>query len=81
VGGDTRVITEAKSKNNPRDTPTRIDYVVKEEGGHFRVVDIITEGSSFSKNLYVQFRKLDDYDKIVGKLNDKLAEKTTTSSK
>jgi ABC-type transporter MlaC component len=81
AGGDTRVITEAKSKTNPRDTPTRIDYVVKDEGGKFRVVDIVTEGSSFSKNLYVQFRKLDDYDKIVGKLNDKLAEKSTTTAK
>jgi phospholipid transport system substrate-binding protein len=75
VAGDTRVLTEAKSKVNPRDTPVRVDYVVKQEGNGFRVIDIITEGSSFSKNLYVQFRKLDDYDKIVGKLKDKIAKK------
>jgi len=75
AGGDTRVLTEAKSKSNPRDTPVRVDYVVKQEGNSYRVIDIITEGSSFSKNLYVQFRKLDDYDKIVGKLREKIAKK------
>ena len=75
AGGDTRVLTEAKSKSNPRDTPVRVDYVVKQEGSGFRVVDIITEGSSFSKNLYVQFRKLDDYGKIVEKLKEKIAKK------
>jgi hypothetical protein len=75
AGGDTRVLTEAKSKTNPRDTPVRVDYMVKETPHGLRVVDIITEGSSFSKNLYVQFRKMDDYGKIVEKLREKLAKK------
>lgn len=75
VGGDTRVLTEAKNKNDPREAPVRIDYVVKQTPHGPRVVDIVTEGSSFSKNLYVQFRKMDDYDKIVGKLKEKLAKK------
>ena len=35
AGGDTRVLTEAKSKSNPRDTPVRIDYVVKPVAGGF----------------------------------------------
>jgi len=75
AGGDTRVLTEAKSKTNPRDTPVRVDYLVKQTPQGPRVVDIITEGSSFSKNLYVQFRKMDDYGKIVEKLKEKLAKK------
>jgi hypothetical protein len=75
ASGDTRVLTEAKSKTNPRDTPVRVDYVVKQTPHGPRVVDIITEGSSFSKNLYVQFRKMDDHDKIVAKLKEKLAKK------
>ncbi len=75
AGGDTRVLTEAKSKTNPRDTAVRVDYLVKQTPQGPRVVDIITEGSSFSKNLYVQFRKMDDYGKIVEKLKEKLAKK------
>lgn len=73
VAGDTRVLTEAKSKTNPRETPVRVDYVVKETPQGQRVIDIITEGSSFDKQLYVQLRNLHDYDKIVAKLKEKLA--------
>jgi ABC-type transporter MlaC component len=73
TGGDTRVLTEAKSKTNARETPVRVDYLVKQTAHGLRVVDIITEGSSFSKNLYVQFRKMDDYDKIVTRLKEKRA--------
>jgi len=79
AGGDTRVLTEAKSKSNPRDTPVRVDYVVKQTPKGLLVVDIVTEGSSFSKNLYVQFRKYmqdaDGYDHIVTKLREKAAKK------
>jgi ABC-type transporter MlaC component len=78
AGGDTRVLTEAKSKTNPRDTPVRIDYVVKSEDAGFRVVDIVTEGSSLTKNYYEQFRKKmhnpdEGYDNIVARLKDKIA--------
>lgn len=75
AGGDTRVLTEAKSKTNARDTAVRVDYLVRQTPRGPRVVDIVTEGSSFSKNLYVQFRKMDDYGKIVEKLKEKLAKK------
>lgn len=73
VSGDTRVLTEAKNRNDVRETPVRVDYVVKETPHGPRVIDIVTEGSSFTKNLYTQIRQLDSYDKIVQKLNDKLA--------
>jgi ABC-type transporter MlaC component len=73
AGGETRVLTEAKSKANAREAPVRIDYLVKQTAHGPRVVDIITEGSSFSKNLYVQFRKMDEYEKIASKLKEKRA--------
>jgi phospholipid transport system substrate-binding protein len=76
--GDTRVLTEAKSKTKPRDPAVRVDYVVKQTAGGFRVVDIITEGSSLTKNYYDQFRKkmsnpAEGYPNIVQKLRDKIA--------
>jgi ABC-type transporter MlaC component len=75
AAGDTRVLTEAKSKTDPHEAPTRIDYIVRDTPQGPRVVDIVTEGSSFTKNLYNQIRQLGDYDKIVTKLTDKLADK------
>ena len=47
-----------KSKPKPRDPPVRVDYIVKQTDRRLhRVVDIITEGSSLTKNYYEQFRK------------------------
>ena len=78
-GGDTRVLTEAKSKLKPREPAVRVDYVVKQTDHGLRVVDIVTEGSSLTKNYYEQFRKkMDDpaqgYPNIVQKLQDKIAQ-------
>ena len=73
AAGDTRVLTEAKSKSKPRDPSVRVDYVVKQTPKGYRVVDIITEGSSLTKNYYDQFRKKmnnpsEGYPNIVQKL-------------
>jgi ABC-type transporter MlaC component len=78
AAGDTRVLTEAKSKSKPRDPAVLVDYVVKQTGAGYRVVDIITEGSSLTKNYYDQFRKKmnnpsEGYPNIVQKLHDKIA--------
>jgi phospholipid transport system substrate-binding protein len=78
ASGDTRVLTEAKSKAKPRDPAVRVDYVVKETPSGYRVVDIVTEGSSLTKNYYDQFRKkmknpAEGYPNIVEKLRDKIA--------
>jgi phospholipid transport system substrate-binding protein len=80
VGSDTRVSTEAKNKQKPRDPSVRVDYVVEQTPSGFRVVDIVTEGSSLSKNYYEQFRKKMDnpnegYRNIVQKLKDKIAKR------
>jgi ABC-type transporter MlaC component len=76
--GDTRVLTEAKSKTKPRDPAVRVDYVLKQTAKGYRVVDIVTEGSSLTKNYYDQFRKKmnnpdEGYPNIVLKLREKIA--------
>ena len=80
ASGDTRVLTEAKSKSKPRDPAVRVDYVVKQTAQGYRVVDIITEGSSMTKNYYDQFRKKmanpnEGYPNIVQKLHEKIDKK------
>jgi phospholipid transport system substrate-binding protein len=77
-GGDTRVVTEAQDKSKPHDPPIRVDYVLKQGPGGWRVVDIVTEGSSLTKNYYDQFRKKmhnpgEGYPNIVAKLKEKIA--------
>jgi phospholipid transport system substrate-binding protein len=79
-GGDSRVMTEAKNRLKPRDPPVRVDYVVKLTGAGPKVVDIVTEGSSLTKNYYDQFRKKmhnpnEGYANIVQKLREKIAKK------
>ncbi len=80
AAGDTRVLTEAKSKLKPREPAVRVDYVVKQTDHGYRVVDIVTEGSSLTKNYYEQFRKkmenpAEGYPNIVQKLREKLAKR------
>ncbi len=80
VGGDTRIRTEAKSKLQPRDPAVQVDYVVRGGGDHYRVVDIVTEGSSLTKNYYDQFHKMmtnpaQKYAYIAQKLREKIAKK------
>jgi ABC-type transporter MlaC component len=78
AGGNTRVLTEAKSRLKPREPAVRVDYIVRETPEGYRVVDIITEGSSLTKNYYDQFRKKmhnpsEGYANIVQKLQEKIA--------
>jgi ABC-type transporter MlaC component len=80
AGGDSRVLTEAQNRLKPREPPVRVDYIVKQTASGLKVVDIVTEGSSLTKNYYDQFRKkMDDpklgYADIVQKLKDKIAKK------
>lgn len=52
------VKTTAKSRSNAREEPIAIDYVVRESGGKWRIVDIVTEGSSLVGNYRNQFRRI-----------------------
>lgn len=52
------VRTVAKNRTNPREEPVSIDYVVAENGGQWKIVDIVTEGSSLVGNYRSQFRRI-----------------------
>jgi phospholipid transport system substrate-binding protein len=78
ASGDSRVMTQAKNRMKPREPPVRVDYVVKQTASGPKVVDIITEGSSLTKNYYDQFRRkmhnpAEGYANIVQKLREKIA--------
>ena len=78
AAGGSRVMTEAKNRLKPREPAVRVDYIVEQTPGGLKVVDIVTEGSSLTKNYYDQFRKkMHDpgagYANIVQKLRDKIA--------
>jgi ABC-type transporter MlaC component len=78
AAGESKVRTEAKSKTNQREPPVQIDYVVASAGSGYRVVDIVTEGSSLTKNYYDQFNRMltnpaQGYPHVVKKLNEKIA--------
>ena len=79
ANGDTSVHTEATSKSKPRDPAVLVDYIVRGVSGSMRVVDVITEGSSLTKNYYDQFHRMltnpdQGYAYVVKKLNDKIAQ-------
>jgi phospholipid transport system substrate-binding protein len=78
AGADTKVRTEATNVQKPRDPAVQVDYIVEQTSSGFRVVDIVTEGSSLAKNYYDQFRKMMDdpnkgYPHVVQKLKDKIS--------
>lgn len=52
------VRTVAKSKSNAREEPISLDYVVHEVSGKWRIVDVVTEGSSLINNYRSQFRRI-----------------------
>jgi ABC-type transporter MlaC component len=57
-GAVSKVRTEARHRLTPEDLATQVDYVVlRSDRGH-RVIDVITEGSSFTKNYYDQFHRM-----------------------
>lgn len=81
VSGESKIRTEAKSKTKPRDPAFNVDYVVINVTGAHKVVDIVTEGSSLTKNYYDQFHRMltnpaQGYAHVVKKLNEKIATKS-----
>ena len=76
-----KIRTEAKSKDKPRDPAVQVDYMILEQSGDkYRVIDIITEGSSMTKNYYDQFHRMltttgQGYPYMIQKLKDKVAKK------
>jgi ABC-type transporter MlaC component len=75
-----KIRTEAKSKAKPRDPAVQVDYVIMGNGASYKVIDIVTEGSSMTKNYYDQFHRMlttpsQGYPYLVQKLKDKIAKK------
>ncbi len=75
-----RIRTSAKSKEKPRDPAVQVDYVIIGTGSTYKVVDIVTEGSSMTKNYYDQFHRMfttqgQGYPYLVQKLREKIAKK------
>lgn len=78
--GESTVRMEARNRLAPRDPPLQIDYVVAATGDAWHVVDIVTEGSSRTKNYYEQFDRMlldasEGYPYVVKKLKEKIAKK------
>ena len=81
-----KVRTEAKNKEKPRDPAVQVDYLVNDGGGAYKVIDIVTEGSSMTKNYYDQFHRMltnpsQGYAYLVQKLKDKVASKDKKKGK
>lgn len=52
------VKTIAKHKTNSREEPIHIDYAMHEVDGHWRVMNIVTEGASLVNNYKSQFGRV-----------------------
>jgi phospholipid transport system substrate-binding protein len=76
-GGEGVVVkSRASSASNRREEPISIDYQLMKIGGGWRVVDVVTEGSSLVNNYKSQFHRIiqkDGFDALVRKMKDKLA--------
>jgi ABC-type transporter MlaC component len=56
--GLSRIRTEAKSRLKPQDRAMQVDYVVLSSGDDQKLVDVIAEGSSMTRNYYDQFHRM-----------------------
>ena len=75
--GDNRVRSIAQSKVNPRDPEIQVDYNVRAAGDP-KVVDMVAEGASVTKNYYDSLNKKlanEGYDAAVTMLNNKINKK------
>jgi ABC-type transporter MlaC component len=80
-----RIKTEAKSKAKPRDPAVQVDYVILGAGDRYRIIDIVTEGSSMTKNYYDQFHRMlttagQGFPYLTQKLRDKIAAKEAAAA-
>ena len=71
------VHTRASSTTDQREEPISIDYrVMSASSGTFKVIDVVTEGSSLVMNYKNQFHRViqkDGFDALLKRMKDKLA--------
>ncbi|HTM44710.1 MAG TPA: ABC transporter substrate-binding protein [Polyangiaceae bacterium] len=71
----TLVQTQASNRTNNREEPISIDYLLRDAGGQWLVVDIVTEGSSLVKSYRSQFNRIikkEGFDALVRRMKAKL---------
>lgn len=78
VGNETRVSIKASDNESSHAPPVNIEYVMRAEGGSWKVIDIVTEGSSLTNNYYAQIHRMltnkdQGYSYVVQKLKEKVA--------
>jgi phospholipid transport system substrate-binding protein len=74
------VHSRASSSSDKREEPVSIDYQLMKTSNGWRVVDVVTEGSSLVNNYRNQFHRViqkDGYEALVRKMKDKLAKGQT----
>ena len=79
VDDGTLVKSQAKNRTKKRDDPISIDYVAHRVDGRWRVIDIVTDGTSLVKNYRSQFHRVikkDGFGELMRKLKRKLAERS-----
>jgi phospholipid transport system substrate-binding protein len=81
-GADEAVIvrSRASSASNSREEPISIDYQLARTTGAWRIVDVVTEGSSLVNNYRNQFHRIiqkDGFEALVRRMKDKLAKGQT----
>jgi ABC-type transporter MlaC component len=57
AGGNVTVV-RTEAKRTPREASLTLDYVVRESGGTYALVDLVVEGSSVTRNYYAQFHRM-----------------------
>ena len=68
------VRTVAHNKQNAREEPVSIDYVVHQVDGKWEIYDIVTEGSSLIRNYRNQFRRVIEkkgFDELIRRMKAK----------
>ena len=78
VGNETRVAIKASDNDSHHAPPVNIEYVMRPEGSSWKVIDIVTEGSSLTNNYYSQIHRMltnkdQGYSYVVQKLKEKVA--------
>jgi phospholipid transport system substrate-binding protein len=80
LGSEGVVVKSRASSANSREEPVSIEYRLLKGGGGWRVVDVVTEGSSLVNNYKSQFHRIiqkDGFDTLVRRMKDKLAKGQT----
>ncbi|MEZ4437893.1 MAG: ABC transporter substrate-binding protein [Polyangiaceae bacterium] len=72
----TLVNSIAKHKTDDREPPFELDFLMKSVDGKMKIIDIIPEDASMTKTYKAQFLRIlrkDGFDKLIQKMEDKLA--------